>query len=220
MEGFLEGAVLALTLQAMAMIVPGQNHFLILSVSRAGLFRAMLAVAGIASAGAVYSSGASAAAYLSGKAADFRVFAALGFIGCLYLLHIGIGGIRRGLRPATELRTEAERIDWTAGRAFLSGFLVNLSNAKSILFFGSIFTTALPLADMSIPLHVLAVSMFFINSILVHGGVAMLLSSPFPRKFIEARRNVISLASGAVFIAFSISSIAGIFFKLLQFSEP
>lgn len=216
MEGFLEGAVLALTLQATAMIVPGQNHFLILSVSRTGLFKAMLAVAGIASGGAVYSSGASAAAFLSGKAADFRVFALLGLVGCLYLLHIGIGGVRRGLHPSAERRTEAPRIAWTAGRAFLSGFLVNLSNAKSILFFGSIFTTALPLAEMSIPLHILAVSMFFLNSILVHGGVAMLLSSPVPRKIIEARQNAISLASGAAFIVFSISSMAGIFFKLQE----
>ncbi|MCY4304716.1 MAG: hypothetical protein OXC62_08090, partial [Aestuariivita sp.] len=97
---------------------------------------------------------------------------------------------------ATSASAQSRSITVTPGR-----------NAKSVLFFGSIFVTTLPLAVMSINLHVFVIIAFFLNSVLGHGVVSTLLSTPMVRRFTDRYRSVILILSGFVFVAFALMSI-------------
>ena len=201
---------LALMLQATAMMMPGQNHFLILSLSHIGFFKRFAAVLGIATAGLLFSSGASAAIYFSGEAMGIRIFAALGLVGSVYLFYLGITNVHRGLRNARTHNLEPTKKHLTAFDTFSSGFLVNLSNAKSILFFGSIFATTLPLASMTFPSHIFVVVLFFLNSVLIHGFVSVLISTSIMQALTQTRQGTILIVSGIFFIFFAIGSILNI----------
>jgi len=208
MTDFYDSLAFALVLQATAMSVPGQNHFLILSTTQQHVIARMLVVIGIASAGVVFAAGASTAIYYSGQAFSDRIFSALGLIGSCYLLYLGVTLIRRGVQSrGTIAEASGETRVLAPLHAFSSGFLVNLSNAKSVLFFGSIFATTLPLASMSLSAHVLVVAAFFLNSLLVHGLVSALLSAKIARSVITTKRPIILMVSGGVFVTFAILSL-------------
>ncbi len=201
--------VIALILQATAMSVPGQNHFLILSASNQGALTRSLIVIGIATAGIVFSAGAAFTIYLSGQAFSDRVFGALGLMGSGFLVYLGIKTIRGGLKGRSR-SGDAERVDLSPAKAFSSGFLVNLSNAKSVLFFSSVFATTLPLATMSFGNHAFVVAAFFLNSVFIHGSVSALLATPAIRKATDAHRPMIQVISGGVFLLFAVLSAAHI----------
>jgi len=208
MPDFLDDLVLALTLQAIAMSVPGQNHFLILSTSEQKFVTRLLLVIGIASAGVVFSVGAIAAIYFSGQVLSDRMFSIFGILGSSYLLYLGTSSILQSRRA------ESEQIAWTKHlspiHAFVSGFLVNLSNAKSVLFFGSIFTTTLPLAQMSPSALMLVVSAFYANSILVHGVVSVLFTTEPIRSITQTKRPLVLLISGVAFVIFALAFLSHI----------
>jgi threonine/homoserine/homoserine lactone efflux protein len=196
-------------IQATAMCIPGQNHFLLLSVSHQRILDRALIVLGIASAGVIFSAGAAITIYLSGQAFSEQVFSVLGLMGSSFLIYLGFISIRRGINHETqEHRDERQKI--TPIAAFSSGFLVNLSNAKSVLFFGSVFATTLPLATMSFGSHVIVITSFFVNSILVHGAVSVLLSTPSFRRATDQYHSIILLASGVIFLLFAALSILNI----------
>lgn len=197
--------MVALALQATAMSVPGQNHFLILSACNQGALTRSLIVVGIATAGVVFSAGAAIAIYLSGQAFSERVFGALGLMGSCFLIYLGLKSIRAGLRQQTQ-EHGAARAAFSPGRAFSSGFLVNLSNAKSVLFFGSVFATTLPLATMSFGAYAFVVVAFFLNSVLVHGAVSALLATGVVRRATDRHRPIILVVSGCVFLLFALLS--------------
>lgn len=64
-----------------------------------------------------------------------RVLSALQIVGGAYLLYMGIGAMKAGLRAKTTAIGVAE----TVRNPFRLGILTNLSNPKAILFFGAIF---------------------------------------------------------------------------------
>lgn len=64
-----------------------------------------------------------------------RVLSALQIVGGAYLLYMGSGAIRAGLRGNPTEVGEAQRVN----RPFRLGVLTNLSNPKALLFFGAIF---------------------------------------------------------------------------------
>lgn len=207
MLSLFDNLALALMLQAMAMMVPGQNHFLILSLSHIEFSKRFAAVLGIASAGLLFSSGASAAIYFSGEALSIKIFAVLGLVGSVYLFYLGITNVLRGLQNARTQNLEPTKKDLSAFDTFSSGFLVNLSNAKSILFFGSIFATTLPLASMTVSSHIFVVLLFFLNSVMIHGFVSILVSTSVMQVLIQDRQGTILMVSGIFFIFFAIGSI-------------
>ncbi|MBK5933392.1 threonine/homoserine/homoserine lactone efflux protein [Rhodovulum imhoffii] len=205
MGEFQASLLAALALQATAMSVPGQNHFLILSASQQGALVRGLIVVGIATAGVVFSSGAAIAVYFSGQAFSDRIFSILGLLGSGFLVYLGGKSIRSALRRHTPEGGSAAP-SLSLGRAFSSGFFVNISNAKSVLFFGAVFATSLPLATMSLGALAFVVLAFFLNSLLVHGAVSALLATGAVRRFTDRRRPLILLVSGCLFLVFAVFS--------------
>lgn len=205
--GFVESLALSLGIQALAMIVPGQNHLLLLSMAHERGRVRLGAAVGIATAGLVFSTGAAASLWLGGRAASTAFFGVLNIVGAAYLLYLGVRFLIAVARrePAVGVAAGSAEVR-TIGGAFTAGFLVNLSNPKSALFFASVFATTLPLSDMSFGAFGFVVAAFFGNSLVVHGVVAVLFSVAAVRRFVAARERVIRLVAGVVFVLFGLGS--------------
>src|SRR5690606_33355294 len=89
-----------------------------------------------------------------------------------YLLYVGLRFWRTGAAS-----TERAPIQLTSLAAFRLGFLTNVLNPKAVLFFSSVFATALP-AESSGLLLVLSVILVTINAFAWHTILALAFSHP------------------------------------------
>jgi threonine efflux protein len=92
---------------------------------------------------------------------------------------------------------DAAGIRMSPAAAFRLGFLTNIMNPKSALFFGSVFATALPLQPSS-ELLAAAVAVVVVNALFWH----MLLAIAFSHRLVQAmyarQRLIISRIAGAL----------------------
>ena len=158
------------------LVTPGANVLVVSSLAASGArTSACFAALGVTVVAAVWS----ALAVLGVNA----VFAAHPYLrlalqvaGALYLLHVAVrlwrvGGIA-GQATAMQLSPVA---------AFRLGFLTNIMNPKSALFFGSVFATALP-PEPSAALLAAAVLLVLLNALCWH----MFLAFAFSHRLIQA----------------------------------
>jgi len=215
---FYGGLALCLSIQALAMVVPGQNHFMLLSISSAGRIALAMTVLGIASAGVVFSTGVVLGIWLGGQATSAFWFAILNVFGAVYLIYLGIRLILPSwnyLWLPSDDKAKTSFLDKALNKkaiplkiAFKSGFLVNISNSKSGLFFASIFSTTLPLSEMNIFYVILAVIAFFLNSILFHGIIAGFFTLPNIQTIILKWNNYIQMMAGSIFVVFGLTIVS------------
>ncbi len=100
------------------------------------------------------------------------LFMTIKLAGGAYLLWLGIS-LWRGARAPLSYQAQSSRAGLKG--AFRSGVLINLGNAKAMLFFAGIFAAAMP-ADPSVLLAGIIVLMVGSIAFLWYGGVALLLS--------------------------------------------
>jgi threonine efflux protein len=91
--------------------------------------------------------------------------------------------------------------------AFRLGFLTNILNPKSALFFGSVFVTALPSAP-SVSLLVAMVVLVFLNTLIWHTLLAIAFSNPRVQSGYARQRKILSRVAGAIVGAFGLRLIA------------
>lgn len=130
--------------------------FAALGVSVVALLWAVLALAGIH---AVF-------------AAQPRLRMALQIAGGLYLVYVAIRLWRSHQGPAQAVFSEL-----TPAGGFRLGFVTNILNPKSALFFGSVFATLLP-ASPSWALLMAAVMLVLVNALAWHLLLALVFSKP------------------------------------------
>ena len=180
-------------LHVAAMISPGANVLLVSQLAASDRARsARYAALGVAVGAAAWSISA-----VLGVNAVFLAFPALRralqIAGGLYLLHVACrlwrssAGTLAG--PATSVAPLA---------AFRLGFLTNITNPKSALFFGSVFAASFPPAPGAV-LQIAAVAMIVVNALCWH----MLLAIIFSRGYVQAayaraRKAANRVASAAV----------------------
>ncbi|MCY4047980.1 MAG: LysE family transporter [Hyphomicrobiales bacterium] len=213
---FYSGLALCLGIQALAMMAPGQNHFMLLSVSPAGRIAVVMTTLGIASAGVVFSTGVVLSIWFGGQVISETLFGLLSIAGSGYLIYLGskfLWSFWKQSQSATSKGAEntlpeenIEKSKMSLLSAFRSGFLVNISNSKSALFFASIFATTLPLSEMGISSVTLAILGFFLNSIVFHGMVGIFFTLKNIQTLVLKWSVYIQTIAGLVFIGFGGSS--------------
>ena len=162
-------------LDVASLIIPGANVLLVSHLSASGSQRNAIAAAiGVATGAALWSSAA-----VLGVDALFVAFPTmrlfLQIAGAAYLLFLASRLWRERLLPAGQPAVTS------AVRAFRLGLFTNLSNPKSALFFGSVFSAALP-AHPSVPVLWSAVALVVGNSL----GWHLLLAYLFSRNVVQA----------------------------------
>ncbi|NRF72140.1 LysE family transporter [Aquincola sp. S2] len=94
-----------------------------------------------------------------------------------------------------------------AGAAFRLGFLTNVMNPKSALFFGSVFATALPAAPEP-ALLAAAVALVFVNALAWHSLLAALLSQPRIQAAYARQRQRLNRIAAAIVGAIGLKLLA------------
>ena len=154
-------------------LVPGPGTIAILgATARGGHATGMAAVAGTLVSDFLYM--LAAIAGLSALLLAYpQVFAALQWMGIVYLAWLGLQLLRQPLTPLGE----AAQAPTGPARAFRQAFLVGLTNPKAILFFVAFFplflpAQASPLTLIALMVHVTVLSLLYQALLVVAGAAA------------------------------------------------
>jgi homoserine/homoserine lactone efflux protein len=102
--------------------------------------------------------------------ASEHAFTAIKIIGALYLIYLGIVQWRTPIRIGKPAEGEAVRGAGSGMRRFLVGLLTNLTNPKGILFMVAVLPQFIdPARPLLAQLGILAVTMVFVDLIVMHG---------------------------------------------------
>lgn len=192
-------------LHVAAMMTPGANVLLISQLAASDRSRsAAFAALGVTVGAAIWATCA-----VLGINAIFQAFPwlhlALQVTGGLYLLYVASRLWRSG---GMELNGSAPYVSSTA--AFRLGFLTNITNPKSALFFGSVFAASFPVTPSPI-LQVAAVTMIVINALCWHSLLAYFFSrSRIRAAYSRASRisnRIASVAVGALGLSLLVVSL-------------
>jgi len=177
------------------MLIPGPNVALIVANSVAyGARFGLLTVAGTASAMVVQ-----LAVTALGMTAVLETLAYwfewIRWLGVAYLLYLGVSQWRAPAVDLTRTRPQPKSVR----EIFLRGFLVSLTNPKTLLFYGAFFpqfiSTKAPLAGQ---IALLSVT-FLVLALLLDGGWALL--AAHARGFLATRGRFRNRLSGSLLIA-------------------
>lgn len=154
------------------LITPGANVLVVSQLAASGLRRAAcFAALGVSFVALLWS-----ALALLGVNAVFAAHPhlrfALQFAGGMYLCFVAFKLWRFGGSS-----TQVAAAELTDFGAFRLGFVTNILNPKSALFFGSVFATLLP-ATPSVTLLVAAVGLVLVNALVWHLFLALAFSQP------------------------------------------
>lgn len=180
---------------------PGVNFALIAqTATRQARKDAMCVAAGVTTATAVWMT-ASLIGLITLAEEAGGVFSVIRIGGGLYLIWLGAKKFTQ--RNAATAGTPVATRSRSQARNFATGFATNMGNPKAVLFFGSLFATALP-ADASTGLRVAGALLILATSIAIHTGLAALLSVSTVRDTFERVRRLADPLFGAVLIAFGV----------------
>ena len=195
-------AVLAVSVVcAVGIMSPGPNFVAVthraVTVSRAEVLALVL---GVACVSALW-----AAAAVFGLGIFFSLFPwlfwSVKLLGAVYLIWFGIQLARRSGLALPEKSGPLTRS--TVVRAFRDGIVTNLSNPKSMIFYASVFSAAVPAGASSATLATV-VLMVAIIATCWYGGVALFLSGARAATFYRKGKPLIERACGIFLVAFGL----------------
>ena len=176
-----------------AAATPGANFVLVTETALSRTRRHALAVV----AGFVVSNLIWCCAVVAGLAALFALspwlYAALRVIGGAYLIYLGI---------SLWLRRNSSEVHLQPG-SFWRGMLTNLSNPKSVIYFGSIFAAFLG-PGTPVGVHVAAIAIVLFNTVLWYGIVALTFSSAVVQRRYTKMRGIIDRVAGSLMVVFGL----------------
>lgn len=187
------GSIMAIHLAAV--ISPGPNFLVVSQTSvrdsrRAGL----LSASGVALAAVVWSLAALVGVSLLFEKAAW-LYSGLKLLGGAYLVYLGVQSWRHAGVPL-EARAGVPETQASPWRTVRTGFVTNLTNPKSAVFFGSIFAALL---SPSLPFWVrgAAVGVVFFNALCWYGFVATVFSTQrVQRLYVRAKRHLDRIVGG------------------------
>lgn len=128
------------------------------------------------------------------------LFGLIKALGGIYLIYLGIKMIKS---KKTELAKSKKTASRSLAKCFRLGLLTDLANPKTILFFASIFATAV---TPNTPKWVLGCMLagIVLTSVIWRTGLSYLFSRNFFREFYMKFRNYIEIVFGAILIVFGL----------------
>lgn len=194
-----------------ALMVPGPDFFFVtrtaVSESRS---RAMLGVLGITAGCAVWAGLSMIGLHLLFETASWLRGVLTG-LGGAYLIWMGMNILRSALtRPAAQSADVTEKNADNAAdgmqHPFLFGLLTNLSNAKAIIYFGSVFST-FAAADLGLAGKLGILGVVLLETFLWFGFVALVFGLPKMRRGYQRMGRGIDIAAGLIFAGFGAALI-------------
>ena len=180
----------------LAAISPGPNFVLVTQTAIHRTTRhAMAVVAGFVTTNLIW-----CLAVALGLSALFQIapwlYTGIKLCGGAYLLYLGITLWRSSAEP--QIVSDATS---SVGAAFVRGLLTNLSNPKSVVYFGSIFALFMK-PGTPVWVQAIAIAIVVTNTVLWYGTIAVLFSRSLVQKMYTTARRTINRLCGAAMIGF------------------
>lgn len=121
---------------------------------------------------------------------------ALRVIGAVYLMWFGVKMILTARRPLP-VEDKVVTSDWTAAK---NGYVVSMTNPKSIAFYGSVFALLVP-AHAPMWFGALVVGLAVGISCVWYCSMALLASHPVVSRILVRRKAVLDMVAGVVLVA-------------------
>ncbi|HEX8650722.1 MAG TPA: LysE family transporter [Pyrinomonadaceae bacterium] len=194
--GYLLLSLMAVDL--LAAISPGPNFVVVTQTAiRHTRRRAIAVVLGIVTANLIW-----CGAVVFGLAALFKLapwlYGVIKFTGGAYLIYLGVCLWRNSGSAPTPGESPLQSLH---SAAFVRGLLTNLSNPKSVVYFGSIFALFMG-PDTPAWTRAGAVGIVIFDTVLWYGTVAILFSSRLVQSFYVRVQRPINRVAGAAMIGF------------------
>ena len=205
---YLPDLLLAWSIQLTGVMSPGPGVALILGVATSrGRLPAVITAFGIGCGAIVL-----ALATVIGLAAIFAQVAELmtvvRIVGAAYLVWLAYGSFKKALQPPVIRVADVPVLGF--GRIWATGFGLQISNPKAIIFWLAIASLG-SIGNAPIPVIAIFVVGAFVNSFCGHGAWALILSSrPVRAAYQSARRPIEALLGGFfTFAAFKLATAKG-----------
>ena len=193
-------ALLALA-HLFAVMSPGPNTALVLQTAARSRRDGLIVVAGLWPAGFIYAVAGLAGLGALLAAAPWLSTALRIFCGC-YLLWLGY----RMFRASFEQR-KAVRVDAPPGHLFRQGFITNLTNPKSLVYWASVFA-ATSAYDLPFWAQAIAVPVMPLIGTMWYSSLALVASSRPVRGALDRTTHWIDRISGTIMIGFGLKLLA------------
>lgn len=135
-----------------------------------------------------------------------QLLAVLQLVGGAYLLYMGFGAVRGGLRAwrsgeSAALPTNLHDQSVETRKAFGVGMATNLSNPKSVLFFGAVFAQFVK-PDMGAEWMLLILVTLFVVGFVMSAGFALLVD--VFSSFLSRYGHFVDMGTGSIFIVLAL----------------
>ena len=204
--GLMPSGAMMMSVAAMwlvAVVIPGPNFFVVARMAALRSRRAALVTVAALGVGST----------LWGLAGFFGVhalfavapafYAGLRLVGALYLAFVGLRILRGSFRP----RVEAE-VGGEVGGAFRVGLMTSLSNPKSAMLVGSLFTAVMP-PDAAVSVGLVTVAEMVAISVGWYATVACVLSARAVAAVFRRGAVWVDRVAGVIFVGFGGRIVAG-----------
>ncbi len=194
--GYLLLSLMAVDL--LAAISPGPNFIVVTQAAiRHTRRHAVMVVLGIVTANLIW-----CGAVAFGLSALFKLapwlYGAIKFMGRAYLIYLGVCLCRNDGSTPTPSESSLQSL---LSAAYVRGLLTNLSNPKSVVYFGSIFALFMK-PDTPVWVQVVAVGIVLFDTVLWYGAVAVLFSSSAVQRLYARIQRPINRLTGVVMVMF------------------
>jgi threonine efflux protein len=187
-----------LAVDLLAAISPGPNFVLVTQTAIQRTRRhAVAVVLGLVTANLIW-----CGAVVFGLSALFELapwlYGAIKFLGGAYLIYLGVSLWRTAGFSRTNTEASLQK---KLGAAYIRGLLTNLSNPKSVVYFGSIFALFMrPVTPAWV--QWMAVGIVLFDTVMWYGSVALLFSSKAVQRFYVRIQRPVNRVTGAAMFGF------------------
>jgi threonine/homoserine/homoserine lactone efflux protein len=186
-----------------AVVIPGPNFFVVARMAALRSRRAALVTVAALGVGCTFWGLAGFFGVHALFAVAPALYAGLRLIGALYLVYVGLRILRGSFRPRAEDTGGNE-----AGGAFRVGLMTSLSNPKSAMLVGSLFTAVMP-PDAPVSVGLATVAEMVAISVGWYATVACVLSAQPVAALFRRTAAWVDRGAGVVFVGFGGRIVAG-----------
>lgn len=201
MADYLPGFIAAYSILLVAVLSPGPAVAMLLGLGLSrGRGTAVVAAVGVATGAATIALLTMLGVGLLLQQAAWAI-TTLRLVGAAYLLWMAYGAFRKALNPPVVAAAQMPPL--SAARAFLSGYLLQITNPKAIVFWLAIASVG---ATTGAPLSIKAAFLAgaFAISLAGHGMYAIALSSAPVRRGYQSARRSVEATLGILFTFFAV----------------
>lgn len=185
-----------------AVVIPGPNFFVVARMAALRSRRAALVVVGALGIGSTVWGLAGFFGVHALFAVAPALYAGLRLIGALYLVYVGGRIVWGSFRP------RAVEAGGAIGGAFRLGLITSLSNPKSAMLVGSLFTAVMP-PDAAVSVGLVTVAEMVAISVGWYALVACVISARPVAALFQRGRVWIDRVAGVIFVGFGLRVVAG-----------